>query len=240
MVVLRDGVVEVHRGLRDEVEDGGRIDRDAHGLVGGGVDFRGGQAAEVAEAVTHATADGDHQFDVAEAVLVTDEVRVVGGELLEVVRQKAADVTIINDHADLDRLADLVDVLSDAVLVGLGQVMRKQEDTLGAEAFGFLRILNRHAGRTAGTGEDRHEAVARINRGLDNGRVFLRLEGEEFTRAPCGEERGRAVGREPLQSLGVARGVEVTVGLEVGDREGEQSGGEDLLEFEGGHGTKEG
>ncbi|OBQ38971.1 MAG: hypothetical protein AN484_23760 [Aphanizomenon flos-aquae WA102] len=82
MVVLRDGVVEIHRGLRDEVKHGGGVDRHAHGLVGRGVDFGGRQAAEVAEAVAHAAADRDHELDVAETVLVADEVRVVRGELL--------------------------------------------------------------------------------------------------------------------------------------------------------------
>ena len=120
MVFFRDGVIEVHRGLRDEVEHGGRVDRHAHRLVGGGVDFRGGQAAKVAEAVAHAAADGDHELDIAETVLVTDEVRIVGGELLEVVRLEAADVTVVDDDANLHRLADLVDMLGDAVLVGLG------------------------------------------------------------------------------------------------------------------------
>ena len=118
--------------------------------------------------------------------------------------------------------------------------MRQQQDAFGAEALGFLRVLDGHAGRTTGAGEDRDEAVAGVDRGLDDVRIFLGLQGEEFTRAARGEERGGSVRSEPLQALGVAGGVEVAVRLEVGDREGEQSGREDLLEFEGGHGTKEG
>ena len=233
-------MVEVHRGLRDEVEHRGGVDRHAHGLVGRGVDFGGREAAEVAEAVAHAAADRDHELDVAETVLVTDEVRIVRGELLEVVRLEAADVAVVDDDADLDGLADLVDVRGDAFLVGLGEVMRQEQDALGAEALSFLRVLDGHARRAARAGEDRDESVAGVDRGLDDGGVFLGFEREELTRAARGEERGGAVGREPLQALGVAGGVEVAVGLEVGDREGEQSGGEDLLEFEGGHGTKEG
>ena len=123
----------------------------------------------------------------------------------------------------------------DAFLVGLGEVVRQEQDAFGPEAFGFLRVLDGHARRAAGAGEDRDEPVAGVDRGLDDGGVFLGLQGEELTRTARGEERGGAVGREPPQALGVAGGVEVAVGLEVGDREGEQSGGEDLLEFEGGH-----
>ena len=118
--------------------------------------------------------------------------------------------------------------------------MGEEQDALGAEAFGFLGVLDGHARGSAGSGEDRHEAVAGVDRGLDHGRVFLGFQGEEFTGAAGGEERGGAVGSQPLQSLRVARGVEVAVSLEVGDREGEQSGGEDLLEFEGGHESKKG
>ena len=68
----------------------------------------------------------------------------------------------------------------------------------------------------------------------------IRLAVNRKYKTAGGEERGGSVGSEPLQALGVAGGGEVAVRLEVGDREGEQSGGEDLLEFEGGHGTKEG
>jgi hypothetical protein len=157
-----------------------------------------------------------------------------------VVRLEAADVAVVDHDADLDGLADLVDVRGDAFLVGLGEVMGQKQDALGAEALGFLCVLDGHARRATGAGEDRDESVAGIDRGLDDGGVFLGFEGKELTRAARGEERGGAVRSQPLQALGVARGVEIAVGLEVGDREGEQSGGEDLLEFEGGHGKKGG
>ena len=47
-------------------------------------------------------------------------------EFLEMVRLQAANVAVINDNADLHRLAYLVDVRGDAVLVGLRQVMWQQ------------------------------------------------------------------------------------------------------------------
>ena len=46
-------------------------------------------------------------------------------------------------------------MLGDAVLVGLGQVVRQEQDALGAETLGFLGVLDGHAGGAAGAGEDR-------------------------------------------------------------------------------------
>ena len=76
-----------------------------------------GTKKQAQEAVAEAAADGDHELDVAEAVLVADEVGVGGGQLLQVLRLQAADVAVIHDDADLDRLADLVDVCRDADIV---------------------------------------------------------------------------------------------------------------------------
>ena len=74
------------------------------------------------------------------------------------VRLEAADVAVVDDDADLDGLADLVDVRGDAFLIRLGQVVGKEQDALGAEALGFLRVLDGYARRAAGAGENRDES----------------------------------------------------------------------------------
>ena len=68
------------------------------------------------------------------------------------VRLQAADVAVVDDDADFNGLADLVDVCGDPVLIGLGEVVGEEEDTLGAEAFGLLGVLDGHTGRTTGAG----------------------------------------------------------------------------------------
>ena len=84
------------------------------------------------------------------------------------VRLQAADVAVVDDDADFNGLADLVDVCGDPVLIGLGEVVGEEEDTLRTEAFGFLSVLDGHAGRAAGAGENRDEPIARIDGGFDN------------------------------------------------------------------------
>ncbi|KAG0732372.1 hypothetical protein G6F23_014384 [Rhizopus arrhizus] len=103
-----DGAVEVHGGLRHEVEDGGRIDRHAQRTVRGGIDLSGGQAAHVGEAVAHLAADADHGFDVADAVLETDQVGAAFGQLRKAVCRQAGLGAVVDDDADFDRLADLM------------------------------------------------------------------------------------------------------------------------------------
>ncbi len=71
----REMAAQVHGQLRYEVEHRRGVDRHAQCLVGGGVDLGRWQPAEVAQAVAEAVADGDHQLDITEAVLVADQVR---------------------------------------------------------------------------------------------------------------------------------------------------------------------
>jgi hypothetical protein len=103
------------------------------------------------------------------------------------VRLQAADVSVVDHDTKPSRLADLVDVRRDAVLIRLGQVMRQQQDSLGTETLGLLGVLNRHAGRTAGAGEDRDEAVACVDGGLDDRGIFTCFEREEFPSAARGK-----------------------------------------------------
>ncbi len=83
MVVGSHRVVEVHRQFRHEVKYRRRVYRGTERLVGGGVNFCGWQAAEVAETVAHAAPDRDHQFDVANAIFEADQVRAARGQLFQ-------------------------------------------------------------------------------------------------------------------------------------------------------------
>ena len=60
-------------------------------------------------------------------------------------------------------------------------------------------------------------------------RVVALGQREEFARAAGDEQRRRAVGREPFEALGVSIGAEIALCVEVGDGEGQQAFGNDLL-----------
>ncbi|MCY1228490.1 hypothetical protein D9M72_408110 [compost metagenome] len=169
MVVRGDGAIEVHRGLGDEVEHCRRIHRHAQRLVGRGIHLGRGQAAEVREAVAQLAADADHGLDVAHAVLEADQVGAALGQARELRRIQLRVGAVVDDHADVHRLADLLHVCGNAVLAGFGQVVRQQQHAGRAQALGFLRVGDGGAGRAAGAGQDRHLAGAGAHGGVDHG-----------------------------------------------------------------------
>jgi len=118
-----------------------------------------------------------------------------------------------------------------AVLTGFGEVVGQQQQTFGAQAFSLLGIFDGLACRTANTGEDRHAGGASINSGLYHLGIFAGRQGEKLTRAACGEQCGGAVRGQPFKTLDIARLVEVTLGVEIGHRERQQTVGEDGLQF---------
>ncbi|MCY1516773.1 hypothetical protein D9M68_514230 [compost metagenome] len=231
MVVGSDGLVEVHGGLRDEVEHRRGVDRHAQGLVRSSIDLRRRQPPQVTEAVTQPAANGNHQFDVTEAVLIADKVRAALGQLLQQRGIQPADVAVVHHHADPHRFAHLLHVSGNAFLAGFGQVVRQQQQALGPESLGLLGVLDGQPGWTTHPGKDRHAASAGVHGGLDHGAVLIRSQREEFSRATGREQRGSAIGSQPLQAPGIALGIEVAGGIEVGNREGQQARGKDELEF---------
>ena len=66
--------------------------------------------------------------------------------------------------------------------------------------------------------------------------AFTRLQREELACAAGGEQGRGAVGLQPLQPVGIGLGGKAQLGVEVGQREGQQTRLQDLFEFLGGHG----
>jgi hypothetical protein len=122
-----------------------------------------------------------------------------------------------------------------AFLAGFGQVVRQQQDAVGAGTLGLLRALDGKAGRAAGAGNDGHLAAAGVHRGPDDAGVLVAGEREELAGAAGGEQRGGAIRGQPFQPFGIAAGVEVALGVEIRQRKRQQSVGHDRFEFLGGH-----
>ena len=117
------------------------------------------------------------------------------------------------------------------VLAGFGEVVRQQQQPFGAEAFGLLGVLDGLAGSTAHTGQDRHAGRAGIHGGFHHLGIFAGRQGEKLTCAACGEQGAGAIRGQPFQALDVTRLVEITLGVEIGHRERQQTVGEDGLQF---------
>ena len=120
---------------------------------------------------------------------------------------------------------------SNPVLAGFGQVVRQQQQAFGTEALGFLSVFDGLTGRTADTGEDRHAGGTGIHCRLHNLGIFAGGQGEKLTGAACSEQCSGTLGGQPLQALDIAGLMEITLCVEIGHGERQQTVGEDGLQF---------
>lgn len=178
-----------------------------------------------------AATDRNHQFDIAQAILVTDQVRATLSQLFQQGWRQAANVTVVDNHADLDRFADGFNVGGNAVLAGFGQVVWQQQQAFGTQALGFLSVFDGLTGCTAYTGQNRHAGGAGINGSLDDFGVFAGCQGEELTCTAGSEQSACAIRGQPLEAFDVARAMEIALSIEIGNRERQQTGREDGLQF---------
>ncbi|MNP01421.1 hypothetical protein D3C76_932350 [compost metagenome] len=118
-----------------------------------------------------------------------------------------------------------------AVLAGFGQVVRQQQQAFGAQTLGFLGVFDGLTGRTADAGQDWHAGGASVDGSLDDFRVFTGRQREKLTGTACGEQSRGAVWGQPFKTLDVTSAIEIALGIEIGDRERQQTGREDGLQF---------
>ena len=121
------------------------------------------------------------------------------------------------------------------LLTGFGQVMRQQQNAVGAGTLGLLCALDGKTRGTTGTGNDRHLAAAGVHCCFDDFRVLVTSQRKELAGTTGGKQGCGAIRGQPFQALDVAFPVEVTVGIEVGQRERQQAVGHDGFEFLGIH-----
>jgi hypothetical protein len=157
-VAAAHGGVELGRELRDEVEHRRGIGGDAHFEIGQREGLGRGQAADIGQAVAHAQMDARHQLDIADAVLVTHEVRIALAELRQRLFADDGVVAVVDDDAQLRRLADRVDMGGEPVLLGEDEIGRQQQDAVGARLLDAGREFRRDLRAIADAGEHRHAA----------------------------------------------------------------------------------
>src|SRR5690606_18743940 len=102
-----------------------------------------------------------------------------------------------------------------ALLIGLGQVVRQDQYAVGALALGFDRVLDRDARAIASTRDNRHIALADINGGANDAGVFILGQREELACAARGKQRAGVVALQPFKALLIRRLVEVLLRIKI-------------------------
>ena len=182
MIIRRDGVVKLHRRLRDKVKHRRGIHRHAERLISRRINFRRRQTAQIREAIAEFTPDRHHQLDLADAVFETDEVRATFRQFDQRVRLQTTRPAVVNDDAQFHRATHRLDVRRESLLPCFRQIMREQQNPLRAEALSFLRKGDRLPRRAAGTGDNRYAIATGRDRGADHRAVVLRRQRKKFSR----------------------------------------------------------
>ena len=191
-------------------------------------------AADVGQAVAQGSDDAADGGDVAGAVLEADQVRALLAEAGQRGGGEAEVGAIVDDYANIHRVAHRLDVGREPGLAGLGQIVRQQQKAVGAGLLDRAGEVDRHGGAVAAAGEDRHLAGSGLG-GPDSVDYLLGPEREELAGAAGGEEAGGGVLGEPLDVSGVGFRREAVAAVEGGDGEGEEAGADLLLKVAGGH-----
>ena len=144
-------------------------------------------------------------------------------------------VAVVDDDADLHGGADRLDMGGKAVLLGIGQIGRQQQQAVGAGLLGADRDLARDGGAVAGAGEHGHAALGLLDGDLDHLRDFGRRQREELAGAAGGEQAGNVIAAQPVHVGAVGRLVEGIVRLERRDGEGQEARSDLLGHFLRGH-----
>lgn len=168
---------------------------------------------------------------------VADEVRAAVGEPGEGVGGVDGVGTAVDDDAERGGAADGLDMAGQALLSGLGEIRREEQDPVGAGALRGGGELDSGAGAVAGRGEDRGGLGRGPGRGADDLLHLAGGEREELAGAARGEQAAGLVRGEPGDVVAVGALVEGQVGRsEVGHREGQQPGPDATAEFGRGEG----
>ncbi len=129
---------------------------------------------------------------------------------------------VVDDDAQRGRLADRPHVGDQAVLPGLGEVGREQQDRVGPGGLGVPGERDRLGGALPGRGDDRDGAGGLVGGGAHDLADLFGREREELAGAAGREQARRREGRQVPQVLAVAGLVEGQVLAEVGDGEGQE------------------
>jgi hypothetical protein len=167
-VAAAHGGVELGRELRDEVEHRRGIGRHAHFEIGQREGLGRGQSADIGQPVAHPQMNPRHQLDVADAVLVTDQVGIALAELGQRLLADDGVVAVVDDDAELRRLADRIDMGGEPVLLGEDEIGRQQQDAVGASLLDPGGEFGRDLRAIADAGEHGHPAPGLGDRRRDH------------------------------------------------------------------------
>lgn len=118
----------------------------------------------------------------------------------------------------------------DAFLRRFGEIVRQQENAIGARRLDYFRRLDRKGRAIAATRNDRHLARYVLRRTGDLTH-FIRRERKELAGAAGGKQGRGPEARKPLHMTPVAFEIELVIRREVRDRKGQEPRTDTRLDF---------
>ena len=103
-------------------------------MIGGGENLRCRHPADIHEPVAEGRAETGQLLNIAVAVLESDQVRTCVGQPSHGVEFEEAIVAVVDDGADSNRTADRDNMAVKPFLFGLDQIVREQQNPIGARA----------------------------------------------------------------------------------------------------------
>jgi hypothetical protein len=138
--VSPDRTIEALRHLRDEIEHGRGIGGETGREIGDGEDLGGRHAADIDEAVAKPLAHPHELLDIAVSVLEADQIGAGLGKPLQGFRREDRIVAVVDHDGDADGPAHRLDMAAQPFLLDVEQVLRQQEDAVGAERANSIAI----------------------------------------------------------------------------------------------------
>ncbi|MND89948.1 hypothetical protein D3C80_820230 [compost metagenome] len=112
----------------------------------------------------------------------------------------------------------------------IDEVMRQKQDTVSTDLFDRAGNINGDLGAVTAAGNNGGFAGNFLGGG-DDGGDLIRLQRKELARAAGGKQHRRLVSGEPFDMRPVAIGRKTTLGIEMGDRERQQTGAKRRLDL---------
>ncbi len=132
-------------------------------------------------------------------------------------------VPVVDNGAESDSAADRGNMAVKPFLLRLNQILRQDENSVGARLLRPPRKFDRQGRAISDAGDNRRPAAGGFDRGSDDALVLGQFQGKELSGSTRGEQGGGIVADKIVDVLPVWARREREIVGEMRDRKGQQS-----------------